>query len=136
LACHGKVAPGCFNRITQAEAGTSRRFGGTGLGLSISKRLVELMGGAIGVESQEGVGSTFWFELALERREDVPSDNAVATPWAEGPRLPGLHVLVADDNPVNRYLAEHALRKEGAEVTAGPEWSASPGPAAGAARGL
>ena len=106
-----------FNPYAQAEPGTARRFGGTGLGLSISKRLVERMGGEIGVESQEDVGSTFWFELAFDRRDDAPPEHAVETPRAEGPCLQGLHVLVADDNPINLYLAEHALRKEGAEVT-------------------
>ena len=109
-----------FTPFTQADAGIGRRFGGTGLGLSICKRLVELMGGTIGADSQPGLGSCFWFELPLER---VAAADAVAAPVsapaavATGPRLAGAHVLVVDDSAMNRDLVERALALEGATAT-------------------
>jgi len=110
---------GLFEPFTQAEMGISRRFGGTGLGLSICKRLVELMGGAIGVESEVGEGSTFWFELPFARAEMGESESP---PWAApipptGPRLSGVRVLVVDDSAINREVVERALGLEGATAT-------------------
>jgi len=88
-----------FDAFSQADASTTRRYGGTGLGLSISKRLAELMGGEIGAESEEGVGSTFWFTAALGKHVSEEAGQAV-----EAVDIHGLRVLAVDDHPTNRRL--------------------------------
>lgn len=84
-----------FDGFTQAEASTSRRFGGTGLGLVICKRLVELMGSELKVESRPGEGSRFWFDVRLGISEPVAALRSEC-PCVDAP----LHLLVVDDNPV------------------------------------
>lgn len=89
--------PKIFNRFSQADSGTSRKFGGTGLGLAICKQLVNLMNGTIGFTSEEGVGSTFWFKIELpEAVQDY--DEFVQVPDVEID-FAKLKVLAVDDNP-------------------------------------
>ncbi len=94
-----------FDSFTQADASTTRRFGGTGLGLAISRRLTEAMGGEIGVVSEDGAGSTFWFEVPLARASRNGAPDAEPGPDA----LRNLRVLVVDDNATNRLVLESQL---------------------------
>ncbi|WP_148207470.1 response regulator [Paramagnetospirillum magneticum] len=98
-----------FSMFSQVDASTARRYGGTGLGLAISRRLAELMGGEVGVESAVGRGSRFWITLPLE---------LLAPQSAAPPDLSGHRVLVVDDNPVNCDVIERQLRAFGVEVHA------------------
>ncbi|MEX0818628.1 MAG: ATP-binding protein, partial [Pirellulaceae bacterium] len=125
-----------FTAFSQVDSSTTRRFGGTGLGLSICKQLVELMGGEIGLESQVGIGTTFWFEIEMatadstmvpERKRPSPSgarsmamdgserqrqQEEIPTRLEQSRKFAG-HVLVAEDNSINQLYVVELLKHFG-----------------------
>ncbi len=108
-----------FHAFSQADSSTTRQYGGTGLGLSIVRRLAELMGGSVGVDSRSGEGATFWFRIRAERLvADSDSRQSERTPAASPPpTVPAAaeagRVLIVDDNAVNRKVAQALLGKLG-----------------------
>ena len=109
-----------FTNFSQLDNSSTKEFGGTGLGLSISKELAKLMGGEIGVFSSPGFGSTFWFSF-----EALKSDRKAFETANKFHDMPGIskqftnyapHVLIVDDNKINRQVASQILRKSGCNV--------------------
>jgi PAS domain S-box-containing protein len=94
-----------FQSFSQVDASTTRRYGGTGLGLVISKRIVEMMKGQIGVNSREGVGSTFWFTVFLEKQTNGLIKEPILPVDIQGQRI-----LIVDDNQINRHILREQLK--------------------------
>jgi CheY-like chemotaxis protein/ligand-binding sensor protein len=115
-----EVLPRLFGAFEQADNSTTRKYGGTGLGLAITKKIAEIMGGSAGVSSVEGKGSTFWFTAAL-KKADQASDHG-ARVKAEGAETviardyAGKCILLAEDEPVNREIAQVLLEDVGLNV--------------------
>jgi two-component system sensor histidine kinase/response regulator len=97
-----------FQPFMQADGSTTRKYGGTGLGLTISKQLVEMMGGTIGLESEQGKGSTFWFTIPFELQKNIPPIKSET--------IPSLKILIVDDNETNRMTLNQHLTAWGMSV--------------------
>jgi signal transduction histidine kinase/DNA-binding response OmpR family regulator len=115
--------PLLFQSFSQTDSSTTRQYGGSGLGLSIVRNLAELMGGEVGMHSQPGQGSRFWFRVRLapvplgaKAPEAAPAHTAHPSRDAALPQFAG-HVLVVEDNPINQTVIQTLLAKHGVQVT-------------------
>ncbi len=116
LGIPGEEQARLFQPFIQGDSSTTRKYGGTGLGLAICKQLAELMGGAIGVESWPGHGSTFWFAATLKKQL-----GAETAPAKKPKALRSLPVLVVDDNETNREILREEVASWGCSVQDAPD---------------
>jgi signal transduction histidine kinase/FixJ family two-component response regulator len=107
-----------FERFTQVDYDSRRRYGGTGLGLAISRQLVELMGGQLTVSSRVGAGSTFSFSVTLPRTPALADEERTSAAPARTARLPAssARILLVEDNAINQKVASHLLSRMGCQV--------------------
>ncbi len=112
--------PKLFKKFSQIDVSTTKQYGGTGLGLAISKKLTEMMSGEIGVESEIGKGSTFWF-TALISPSNINSENDIQEEWNyHFEYRKGLKVLLAEDNVINQKIAIFNLNQLGFKTIVSP----------------
>jgi signal transduction histidine kinase/HPt (histidine-containing phosphotransfer) domain-containing protein/ActR/RegA family two-component response regulator len=120
IGVNAEVAKNLFQPFTQADSTTARRFGGTGLGLSISKRITELMGGEMGLNSKPGIGSTFWFTIQLKKGEATQMQKRKELELNDHHRIwaKDFKILIVEDNEINQKVALRQIQKLGLHVEA------------------
>jgi PAS domain S-box-containing protein len=116
IGIHPKRISRLFQPFSQLDSSTTRKYGGSGLGLVISKRLSEMMRGQIGVESQLGQGTTFWFTVEFGKATASLEAPSMPAQKRNRPHLQGLRILVVDDDDINQVVAQGILENAGCQV--------------------
>ena len=110
-----EVTEHIFERFTQADSSTTRKYGGTGLGMSITISLVKMMGGEIDIQSKQGLGTTVTIKLPLPKANNI-ADKAPKKSF-KAPNLKGKKILIAEDNNINQVLIKAMMAKTNADIT-------------------